>query len=325
MSVTILDVAKTANFSAATVSRALHRPHMVDPSTRERICGVASTLGYTPNRMAQALVKRRTGTIAVVASDLANLSCPEVMRGAQRAAADRGLAALSLYGGSDAADELGLVHNVIGHVDGIVLCGSHLSDDQIRGIRNSTPLVVVGRDVPGFPSVRFDYSSGIRCAVDHLVALGHRTVCYVGRRSDRVARLLAQTVCEQAHVELIEVDVADANFYSGQGAAFSVTGCGATAVLAHNDVIAAGLINGLVAQGICVPGQISVVGRGDVPLAYMTCPALTTISVPRREAGIAAVEMLQLMITGADIQADVSPIPTGLVVRQSTGAAPLAP
>ena len=68
--------------------------------------------GYTPNRMAQALVKRRTGTIAVVASDLAK---PELSRsdgGAQRAAADRGLAALSLYGGSDVVDEVGLVHNL---------------------------------------------------------------------------------------------------------------------------------------------------------------------------------------------------------------------
>lgn len=156
----------------------------------------------------------------------------------------------------------------------------------------------------------------------HLVALGHRTTCYVGGHADRATRLVAQTACKRAGVDLIEVDTVGADFYSGLEAAAAVARTGASAVLAHNDVIAAGLVNGFVAQGLCVPGRMSVVGRGDVPLAHMTSPSLTTISVPRREAGIAAIELLHLMVTGADIQVDPSPMTTGLVVRQSTGVAP---
>ena len=93
-------------------------------------------------------------------------------------------------------------------VDGVVLCGSSLADDQLRELAELTPLVLINRDVPGVASVLVDNAGGARQATRHLRALGHRRVGYVGgppgSRSHRQRRAGAEAAAGEFALELVD-------------------------------------------------------------------------------------------------------------------------
>ena len=158
----------------------------------------------------------------------------------------------------------------------------------------------------------------------HLVALGHARIGFVAgpRRSwsnrDRLRGLRAASTA--AGVELVEVGNFPPHFEGGVSAADLVVATKVTAVIAYNDVVALGLMSRLSARGIAVPDEMSVVGVDDIAMSAMFTPALTTVAIPKKEAGRAAVELLLELLENPD-----SPIParrkmpTHLLVRQTTG------
>lgn len=295
---------------------------MVDPATRERVCAIAVSMGYKPNRSAQALVNRRTANVGVIVADPEDLRCPDLVRGAQQAGRDRGLTTFIAFGGGDAA-ELAVINDLTPHVDGIILLGSQLADEQISDIQRWIPVVLVNRSVSGIASVAEDQKFGIHCAVDHLIDYGHRRLCHVsGRRDDRASRKTA-LVCQDAGVEFVAIVAAEATFDGGIAVTHAVLDTKATAAVCDSDALAAGLINGLARQSTYVPSQVSVVGYGDTALARMTSPSLTTVAVPNKEVGAAAIELLHQLMDPSIVQNNPSALPTHLVIRNST-AAPLA-
>ena len=139
-------------------------------------------------------------------------------------------------------------------------------------------------------------------------------------------------------LELVDLGEFAPSFEGGMAAADSVLLAEVTAVLSYNDVIAIGLLHRLAAYGVSVPGQVSVVGFDDISLAAMAYPALTTVRFPRSAAGRLAVDRLQDLLAAPDALFTESdhersdhersdqersdqerPMPTELVVRQSTG------
>lgn len=319
MAITIWDIAQTAHVSTATVSRALNRPDRVDPATRSRVRAVAKAMGYQPNRAAQALKTGRTGNVGVIVSDFENQCFPDILHGIQQRSATAKLTPVLVYGGNTDQEERDVVDRVMPQVDGFVLCGSHLSDCQIAEIHRSVPVALIDRVVPGIPSIDMDPSTGTLEAVRLLKALGHNMLGFVGGSPDSPARVAARHACTSTGMEFIEFGNTEASFDGGVSATELILDGDVSAVLSHSDVFAAGLLRGLSTRGVSVPGEISVVGYGNIALARMTCVPLTTIDVPRQQAGMDAVELLQRSISTPSRTVSTRLLPTKLVVRQSTG------
>lgn len=326
MAVTLSDVAKAAGVSASTVSRALSQPERVDATTRARIVEEIQRLGYQPNLAARSLITGRSGNLGVIVPDLANPFFPDVVKAAQLQARQRGYTVLLADSEEDPAAELDLISSLAPQVDGVVLCGARMSDDELTKAQQLVPIMLINRIAPGIPAVTIDNADGTRQAGRHLRALRHRRIGFVGgpvtSRSHQQRLAGAHAAATEYGMEFIDLGSVAPSFDGGAAAADAVLLSEVSAVLAYNDVIAIGLMHRLVSYGVSVPGEISVIGFDDIALAEMSYPALTTVRYPRELAGQTAVnELLDLMGgegTGRADGAAAEPLRTELIIRGST-------
>lgn len=322
MTVTIRDVARAAGVSASTVTRALSSPGLVSATTRERVRRAADELGYHPNRAARGLITGRTGNLGLLVPDLGNPFFPSVVKGVQARAHEADYAVFLADTDEDPAAEIGLVRKLSKQVDGIVLCSPRMSDDDLRSLVADTPLVLVNRRIARVPAVVPDFPGGMRQAVTHLTALGHRRIGYVAgpRHSwanrERVRSLRA--VAAEAGADLVEAGNVVPRFEGGVAAADTVLAAGVSAVIAYNDLVACGLLHRCAARGVAVPAELSVVGVDDIAYAEMSHPPLTTVSLSKETAGRAAVDLLLQNLTAPQPRALRRDLPTQLIVRGST-------
>jgi DNA-binding LacI/PurR family transcriptional regulator len=326
MAAGIHDVAQRSGVSVATVSRSFTAPHTVREATRVRVLGAAAELGYRPNRAARGLITGRTGNIGVVVPDLGNPYFQGVLKGAQARAREADYAVFIADGQESATEEEALIAAMSKQVDGILLCSSRLDPRTLAALEPAPAVVLLNRRVDGLATVTVDSADGMRQAVDHLSALGHRRCAFVSgpRQSwsnqQRVRGLRA--AARTARLEVVTVGPVAPRFEGGTGAAERVLAAGASAVLAYNDLVAAGLLSRLAELGVSVPDELSVVGFDDIPLAAMLTPALTTVAAPTSRAGACAVEALLGRLepdTTAPAACERELAPT-LVVRGSTAA-----
>ncbi|ADB31820.1 transcriptional regulator, LacI family [Kribbella flavida DSM 17836] len=329
MAATIRDVARLAGVSTSTVSRALSVPDLVNPATRAKVRSAADSLDYAPNKAARGLITGRTGNLGLVLPDLANPFFPSVVKGVQARARAADLAVFVADTDEDVAAETGLVRALAQQVDGLVLCSPRAGADELAKIAADTTVVLLNRLVDDLPAVVFDHADGMRQAVAHLVALGHRRIAWVSGpaaswSSEQRGQGLAQAAADQG-VELVEVGHFPPHYDGGMAAADQVVATGATAVITYNDLVAIGLLARLHGRGIAVPDELSVVGIDDIAMAAMARPALTTIRLPKERAGRLAVELLLTLLDHATA-ADEPPVRRvlrgDLMVRASTGVPP---
>ncbi len=330
MAATIRDVARLAGVSPSTVSRALSVPGMVNAATRARVAAAVEQLGYEPNRAARGLITGRTGTIGLVVPDLANPFFASVTKGVQARARRHDVAVFVADTDEDAAAETGLVRALAKQVDGIVLCSPRAGDDELAAIVQDATVVLVNRAAAGIPGITYDNEDGMRQAVAHLVALGHRRIAWVGGPatswSTQHRGLGLRNAVEERRAELAPVGDFAPTYEGGMAAADQVIATGATAVVAYNDLVAIGLLARLDARGISVPGDLSVVGVDDIAMSRMARPALTTVRLPKQEAGRIAVELLLAVLDDPDSSVGTQDTLRGeLIVRDSTGPAPQRP
>jgi len=320
--VTVHDVARAAGVSISTVSRALASPDRVAAPTRERVRAAADELGYRPNRAASVLRAGRTGAYGLVVPDLANPYFAAVAKGAQARARERG-AGLFVVDTEENPDlEAEVLTSLAPQTDGVVLC-SPRAVDRALAVLGERPVVLVNHEADGVPAVETDHAAGMRRALEHLRALGHRRIAYVGGPesswSDRRRRAgLAAAAYDD--VDVVALGAFRPQVEGGQAAADLVVASGATAVITFNDLVAVGLVGRLRARGLDVPGDLSVVGCDDSYVASLVTPALTTLRVDLRAMGRAAVDLLV-----ADDGATAAPLDVDLVVRSSTAPPTPAP
>nr|BFE58156.1 LacI family DNA-binding transcriptional regulator [Dactylosporangium thailandense] len=325
MPVTIKDVARAAGVSASTVSRALASPDLVRADTRLRVRQAVAALGYHPNRAARGLITGRTGNLGLLVPDLANPFFPGVVKGVQARAREFDYAVFLADTDEDPAAEAGLVRNLSKQVDGIVLCSPRMSEDEVRALTGDTPIVLLNRRVGRVPSVTVNSVGGLRHAVGHLSALGHRRVAYVpgpkASWSNRERLRALRQVTAAAGVDLVETGNAVPNFAGGVAAADQVLATGATAVFGYNDLVAIGMLSRFAARGVAVPGRISVMGFDDIVLSEMVSPALTTLAQPKEQTGRAGVDLLLQLLEDPAHPIRRRELESHLMVRDSTGPA----
>ncbi len=330
MSVTIKDVARAAEVSVATVSRALNGHQNVAEAVRKRVMEAAAALRYSPHHAARSLSSRKTQTIGVVLPDLHGEFFSELMRGIDQVARTRGMHLLvSSYHGNP--EEQGAALRAMrGRVDGLLLLSPYVHDDDFlaRNVDASLPLVLMNAADPVTrPSIGIDNYGGARTMVRHLLDIGHRRIAFVcGPEDNDDARErrrgyrdgIAEAGADLAPWELPgRFDEASGHL---AGQALLALGTRPEAVFAANDMMALGCIHALGRDGVRTPDEIAVVGFDDVPLARYVHPSLTTMRVDIAELGARALRAL------LDSAADATPARRGpglqpmLVVRESCGS-----
>lgn len=326
MAVTIHEVAKAARVSVSTVSRAFGSPDVVNAETRRRVLAAAERLRYRPNRAARGLITGKTGNIGVIVPDLENPFFHGVLKGVQSRSREADQWVFLADSGEDPAIEHELVMQLSKQVDGILLCSSRMRTAQLEQAAAERPLVFLNRKVPGSPSVLMDSAGGGRQIVDHLAELGHSGFAYLGGPrtswSNRERRRGLRTAAAREGLEMVELGPYAPRFEAGGEAADTALERGVTAIVAYNDLMALGVLARFAERGVRVPDDCSVSGFDDVPMSTMTTPSLTTVALPKAEAGRAAVDALLGLLDDGDGSARRSDLATRLVVRASTGAPP---
>ncbi|MEH3077444.1 MAG: LacI family DNA-binding transcriptional regulator [Quadrisphaera sp.] len=331
---TITDVAAEAGVAASTVSRAFTHPGRVNQHTRAHVLEVAARLGYAPSPLAQALESGRTSTVALVVPDIANPFFVGFVKGAERALASSQRTLVLADGRESAVAEEAVVQRLHRSVDGFVLVASRLDDDALRRAAALAPVVLVNRVTTGLPGVVADYVGGAEQIVSHLASLGHRRAVVLGGPTGSwsgARRWTGLQVAAGRHGVAVErLGPFSPTFEAGAAAADAVLGLRSaagrdarpTAVVAHNDLLAMGVLARLAERGASVPDELSVVGFDDVFGAALCSPPLTTLAERSERAGALAVDAL--LSGGAPVGPGQPPqvVPTHLVVRRSTGPAP---
>jgi LacI family transcriptional regulator len=334
-SVTLRDVAAAARVHVATASRALdsETAHPVSPETRARVKRVAEELGYQHHMMARGLRRGFSSTVGVVVADLGNPYTAPVLRGLQSRLEGTDYMALM----TESLDDSQVLERAVGHllarqVDGLVLSAVRGGDlDRVLGWASRVPVVLAVRSLPGsgVPAVTHDDLGGARLAAAHLAELGHRRVVQLPGppdmqpfkdRNDAFAEAAAELGLEAWAVPPASRPVFDEGRRLMSAALEG--GDRATAVFAHNDAMAMGAVRALREAGLHCPGDVSVVGYNDVPMADCFDPPLTTVRLNGDQVGRRAGEAVLAAIRGLPDAGGDPPEPAELVARASAGPPP---
>ena len=323
---TVYDVAAEAGVAASTVSRAFSNPRRVNAATREHVLAVAERLGYRPNPLASALQSGRTATVALLVPDITNPHFFGTIRGAERRANASGLTFILSNTEESGDNERRQIERLELSVDGFVLAAGRMSEQTTVELAREHNLALVNRRIEGLPGATVDDGSGSRQIVEHLASLGHRSLVYLSgpKESWHAAerwRALSGTAAERG-LRATRLGPFSPRMESGAAAADAALVDGASAMVAHNDLLAIGVLRRLAERGMNVPRERSVVGYDDIFGADLCVPALTTLAGPHEEAGRMAVELLLDRVTRPGTPPRQVILPAHLVIRDSTGPAP---
>ncbi len=329
MSVSIYDIAKEARVSPSTVSRALQDHPRIGATTKKRIQELAKAMGYIPNTVAKSLVANQTWTIGIELAAISDPFMGRVVEGVEQAAIEAGFTVLVSTSQHDHQRGIaGIEMLQQRRVDGIIVLASHLFYQYPQFFeRSRVPIVFINEQKLGkaMHFVSIDDVRGAQLAVEHLIALGHCRIEYVGvtnRAKSNQLRLegyqdaleAAGIVSDPALIFTSNIIKDDAKV--GVASLEPLLAAGATAVFCYNDTTAMGLLAACHKRGVSVPDNLSIIGFDDVDMATYTLPPLTTIRQPRFELGQRAMQMM------LDLLADQKPenqiVPGELVVRQTT-------
>ncbi len=323
---TIYDVARRAGVSKSLVSLVLRGSSQVSPARREAVLAAIAELGYRPSRAASALAGQRTNTIGVVIDEFANPWFVQLLDGLRR-----GLEGTPFHVSvSDEALNGHLAEPAVdgflaARVDGLVIAGEP-GDDQAHGV----PTVLVGmrlHGVPGADRVVPDDRAGAAAAVGHLRGLGHERIAFIsGTTGPAAARERGYRDAMSQAALPAQVFTASSNTEAGGLTAArdllaSNRGSGVSAIVAANDLIALGAWQALREAGRAVPGDVSVVGYDDTPLASSGVVQLTTVDPRNDTAGAEAARLLRARIDDPARPPQTVSVAPRLVLRATTAPA----
>jgi len=321
---TIYDIAQLAGVNASTVSRALSTPGRISAKTEQKIHAAAKELNYRVNPAARALLTGRTRTIGLIVADITNPVFFDIVRGAEREAAEQDYTLVLAEFRESAEMEMLTARRLMPSVDGLILATSRLQPDEIRELAEEKPVVVINREVDHITAIVADVDSGVDEAVAHLASLGHTRIAYVAgpRRSWASHKRWSsiQQFAGAAGIGTVEMSSDQPSMEAGRAIADEVLASGATAVMAYNDLIAIGLMQTLIARGVRVPDDISIIGFDNIFGADWTTPGLTSVGAPHSEAGKYAARGVLSLLAGTESD-DRPYLRTSLVIRGSTAQA----
>ncbi len=337
---TIIDIANMAGVAPMTVSRVVNDSGYVSVEMRQKVERAVKELNYHPNGLARSLKRQRTHVVGILLPDIANPFSAELAQGIQESLIPRGYSSFICASERSVQREQAALRALFDHrADGIIVATRETkagNDFLLRLTERDLPIVVVGRSLnhPQIDRVTADHWKGAYEAVEHLIALGHKRIGFIGVSPINGAGLRRY----QGYLDALrESDLTvDEKLIVGPAAQFgpgySTQDDGyagmkkllalkrrPTAVFARNDFTAMGAICAIRDAKLNIPEDIAIVGFDNVPLAAYTSPPLTTVDQPTREQGQEAARLLLERIEGdktrerREICLDCH-----LVIRQST-------
>lgn len=344
---TALDVAKRAGVSRSAVSLVLNGrgDGNVAKESQDRIRQAAAELNYSPNAIALSLRNQRTRVIGIVCDDVVVSPFDgNIIGGADDVARSRGFVTVVMDTAFDAGRDADAVKTLLDRqVDGLIHVTVGLRPFDVPPGMLKVPAVLANcydsAPAPALPHVIPDEVSGGREACRHLLGLGHRDIAYLAGSHESLASPLriqgyrdAMTAAgagiREDRVQMVGWDI-ETGFHSAMKLLDGVPPAGRpTAIMCSNDRLAVGVVLAAGRLGLDIPGDLSIMGYDDESrIADTMVPALTTMALPLREMGAAAMTQLLDAVEDPDggiggLTPKETMVPCRLVVRQSTGPVP---
>lgn len=344
--ITIVQIAKESGVSIATVSRVLNSTVPVAPETRAKVEEVIKKYNYSPNALAQGLIRRQTRTLAVIVPDITNPYFSTLFCAIDQAAhlsnysvilCNTSFSAGSYAGGERQAEERYFQMILDKKVDGVILAGGqidmvNISNSYLKALKHlasSIPTIVIGRFLPDIPCTFIDKESGdgILSAVRHLHSLGHKRIAFLGGEPGVYItehRLQCYyDAMESLHLKAGPDTVFLSDYYlpDGYEAASHLleSEISFTAALTMNDNTALGIIRALTDHGMSVPGDMALISCDQFFNCDYLTPRLTSLNRMNELLGRYVIELLLSIIQESTPpeKVDLSP---KLVIRESSGS-----
>jgi DNA-binding LacI/PurR family transcriptional regulator len=335
MPTTIKDIARHAGVSHTTVSRALNHSPLISDQTTERIQKIALELGYHPSVAARSLKTNRSQALGVIVSHIADPYFSEILQGIDDVAQENGYSLFIASAQHDPVRENSIVQTMREHrVDGVILCSPNFTAEQSNQL-NSYDIPIVALNNQAAEGYRFaiyhDDVDGSRQACQHLIALGHKKIAYLGNftagRTTRERHEGFKQAMEEAGLPVRPEFIHQA---SGNSPEQGLEGVEyylglperPTAVICYNDMMAIGVLKGLHQAGLRVPEDMSVTGFDNIMYSDYTRPPLTTIDQPKRSLGAEAAKLMLAQL-GMDAnfllkETIIKRLKGMLIIREST-------
>lgn len=295
-------VAERAGVSVGTVSNVLNRPEQVSRDSRRRVQQAIEELGFVRNSWASQLRAGRSHAIGLLVLDVGNPFFTEVARGVEQVTAERGLSVLLCNADSSVdRQDRHLQFLEEQRVDGLLITpvnGDATRIDQLR--QRGTPVVLVDEPArSGICSVAVDDCRGGEIAGQHLLETGRRRIVYVtgpdsvrqcvdrgtGLRAAVSTAGLSQRAITRVHVDALQGQ-------AGYAAVPQVLAARPDAVFCANDIVALGVLRGLLEAGVRVPDDVALVGYDDIEFATTAAVPLTSVRQPALDIGRTAARLL---------------------------------
>jgi LacI family transcriptional regulator len=333
---TLREIARLAKVSTATVSRAINRVPTVNPVLAKRIRKVIEKEGYFPNTNARALVRGHSRSLGLIVSEITNPFFPEIVQTFAKLGVQHDYEILLSSIDHDPrlleTTARQMIERRVGGV-AILTFGDELPLIDALTARN-VPVFVVDADSSGplLKTIQIDYEHGIRQAVQHLAALGHERIAFIGGRRDLKTAAIRKSAVEKCMKEIglellpeLFVD-GDHTIEAGMKAlsALAAMPDRPSAVLCSNDMTAIGVMRAAFDLCLNIPQDLSVVGFDDIRLAQFMAPPLTTVQMSQTEIAQLSFSALldSLEPTRHENGRQMYSMNTNLILRQSTALAP---
>lgn len=329
MTATIKDVARISGVSISTVSRVINNSKPVSPEVRKRVLEVIEEIGYKPNEIARTLVTKKSYLIGVIVTDLGDSYIAEMVRGIEEVGKmyNYDILLCSTYG--DKATEIKYMQLLNRkQVEGMVLISDMINDEIKQSVEyNEIPFVYLNRYYyeEDYPTVSIDNFSAAYEMTSYLASLGHKTVAYVASKD--IENSIESIKLEGYKKAISENDGLNQAVYITNGSkiedGYNIAkdilndSKQITSIFCSTDELAIGVMNYLYDNNIRVPEDISVAGYGDIKIASVFRPRLTTIKEPFYDIGAVAIRRVIKELKGEKLDESHIKLPFQILKRDS--------
>lgn len=336
----IIDVAQRAGVSMATASRVMsNSSYPVSERSRQKVLSAAAELNYIPNSLARSLRTQRSSLIAVMVGDNTDAYFAEIARGVEEIAQEHGYLTIICNAERDAQKELAYLRSLQDYrIDGVIFAGGGLNipdhTEQLEMIvqqmrKRGAEIITLSQHTLRVPSIQADNFGGARQMTARLIELGHRRIAFVAGPVDllvanaRLQGYMSALVQVGYTIDPFLILPGDFTRQGGEQAVSKIVHLPSeqrpTAIFAANDETAFGVLQGLARQRQRVPGAFSVCGFGDLPVAQLITPALTSVHIPLRQLGRAGARCLFALLDKQEVPA-LEVLSTTIIERETTAA-----
>lgn len=323
----LVDIAREAGVSIATVSKAIHNTGRMSEETRKKILTIIQDMNFRPNMIGSALRSKSTYTVGLLIPDLSNPFSGEIARSVEERGKELGYSVVMCNTDNDSEKEAWYI-SVLNQksVDGIISASGFQNEEILKDlVEQKFPIALITRDSKtlAIDTVTVDDFLGGYKATSYLIGLGHTKIGTVVLDIDSGRERLRgyKHALAESGMACDERIIVSSGFTKedGKEAAFKLLDSPEppTAIVAGNDLLAIGVMLAAKERGITIPDQLSVIGYDNTILAEITTPSLTTINQPISEMGRQVMDLLFQEITGAKKLKKRIVMAPELVIRES--------